>query len=104
MDEMLMSTVANLKEENQRLREQIKSFEFEKDVESIYGYSWSKETCVENYDESGLLHILNVTNDINEKKLHELFLKYGYDYVNNYFKYKHDEWVKTIQEDENEES
>lgn len=103
MDEILMSTVANLKEENQRLKEQIKAMEFEKDVEKIYRHEWSKEVCEENYDESGLLNIIDATKDLDNRWLHELFLKYGYDYVDSYFKNKHEEWLKSIQEDENEE-
>ena len=76
-------------------------YEFKEDIVSIYIYTWSENTCIEAYcEESGLFRALK-TGDVSSAELHNLYLKYGYEYVNNYFKRKHDEWAKT-QENKNE--
>ena len=96
----LLEQFAALKEENQSLKEQLKSYEFENDVKSIYAYSWSRNDSVAEFDESGLLRYMAKTGDLNYKELHNLFLKYGYDYVNNYFKKKHEEYERNRIEQE----
>lgn len=100
---MEAATIAGLKEENQRLKEQLKTYEFQKDLKSAYAYSWTEETCSKKYGENGLLNVVKTTRDLNTKELHELFLKYGYDFVDNYFKKKHEEWLESHKQEESEE-
>lgn len=103
MEEKALISTKQLQEENQRLKEQIKALEFEKDVKYIYKNEWSDEICEENYGESGLLTIVEGKTEIITWQLHKLFLKYGYDYVDNYFKKKNEKFRKSIEEEESEE-
>ena len=100
---METTTIEELKKENEELREQIKMFEFERDIKSAYTHSWSESTCIKKYGEDGLFNVVETTSDLNTNELHNLFLKYGYEFVDNYFKKKHEEWIESHKQDESEE-